>query len=261
MATPLTDSINALTQYANEITGKSDTTLSDAVGSLVEGYGGGSDDGYIVSNALSLKEMFYTSDETINHKPELPEKMEFDLPYCSSLHSLFRQYLHYQQYTLGVKEVTLNLYYPCDCTQAFYRNKSIKTVNIPNGLTIRNDSNMFSDSIIEVINGIISYTSTASINTGAFANAYNLIEVRFAENNIHNSHTYGSAVLSDESLVSIANGLDGTITGKTLKLHQTSKANCANITGTNDNGTFVADENGTLTLTDFITAVKGWTLA
>lgn len=42
MATPLTDSINALTQYANETTGKQDTTLSDAVGSLVDGYGGGS---------------------------------------------------------------------------------------------------------------------------------------------------------------------------------------------------------------------------
>lgn len=41
MATPLTDGINALTQYANEVTGKQDTTLSDAVGSLVEGYGGG----------------------------------------------------------------------------------------------------------------------------------------------------------------------------------------------------------------------------
>lgn len=40
MATPLTDGINALTQYANETTGKQDTTLSDAVGSLVEGYGG-----------------------------------------------------------------------------------------------------------------------------------------------------------------------------------------------------------------------------
>lgn len=40
METPLTDSINALTQYANETTGKQDTTLSDAVGSLVEGYGG-----------------------------------------------------------------------------------------------------------------------------------------------------------------------------------------------------------------------------
>lgn len=41
MATPLTDAINALTTYANETTGASDTTLSDAVGTLVDGYGGG----------------------------------------------------------------------------------------------------------------------------------------------------------------------------------------------------------------------------
>ena len=41
MATPLTDAINALTAYANETTGASDTTLSDAVESLVAGYGGG----------------------------------------------------------------------------------------------------------------------------------------------------------------------------------------------------------------------------
>ena len=41
MSTPLTDSINALTAYANETTGVSDTTLSDAVGRLCEGYGGG----------------------------------------------------------------------------------------------------------------------------------------------------------------------------------------------------------------------------
>lgn len=41
--TPLTDAINALTQYANETTGASDTNLSDAVGTLVAGYGGGGD--------------------------------------------------------------------------------------------------------------------------------------------------------------------------------------------------------------------------
>lgn len=45
MAQPLTDAINALTRYANETTGQSDTTLSDAVETLVEGYGqGGGDD-------------------------------------------------------------------------------------------------------------------------------------------------------------------------------------------------------------------------
>lgn len=41
MPTPLTDAIQALTRYANETTGQSDTTLSDAVETLVNGYGQG----------------------------------------------------------------------------------------------------------------------------------------------------------------------------------------------------------------------------
>lgn len=41
MSSPLTDKINALTAYANEVTGESDTTLSDAVASLADGYGQG----------------------------------------------------------------------------------------------------------------------------------------------------------------------------------------------------------------------------
>ena len=54
MSQPLTDAINALTTYANEITGQSDTTLSDAVESLVDGYGGGGGAGikyYLPSDA------------------------------------------------------------------------------------------------------------------------------------------------------------------------------------------------------------------
>lgn len=41
MAQPLTDAINALTQYANTVTGASDQTLSEAVATLASGYGGG----------------------------------------------------------------------------------------------------------------------------------------------------------------------------------------------------------------------------
>ena len=37
----LTDKINALTAYANEVTGESDTTLSEAVHTLADGYGQG----------------------------------------------------------------------------------------------------------------------------------------------------------------------------------------------------------------------------
>lgn len=56
MATPLTDNINALTTYANEVTGASDTNLSDAVHTLASGYGQGGG----VSLAYYIK-----SDETI----------------------------------------------------------------------------------------------------------------------------------------------------------------------------------------------------
>lgn len=51
MSTPLTDKINALTAYANEITGESDTTLSDAVASLASGYGQG-------GGGYSVKDIF-----------------------------------------------------------------------------------------------------------------------------------------------------------------------------------------------------------
>lgn len=47
MATPLTDVINALTTYANEVTGASDTTLSDAVHTLASGYGQGGGSGFV----------------------------------------------------------------------------------------------------------------------------------------------------------------------------------------------------------------------
>lgn len=42
----LTDSIEALTTYSNDVTGESDTTLSDAVHTLADGYGQGGDTDY-----------------------------------------------------------------------------------------------------------------------------------------------------------------------------------------------------------------------
>ena len=52
--TPLTDAIEALTRYANETTGASDTTLSDAVGTLVAGYGGGGGGGLSLLDTITV---------------------------------------------------------------------------------------------------------------------------------------------------------------------------------------------------------------
>lgn len=78
----------------------------------------------------------------------------------------------------------------------------------------------------------------------------------------------GSNLLTDDSLCQIANALCATYTS-TLTLHATPKTRCSTLMGTvssvtDDTGTydfFTADANGTVSLADFITTTKGWTLA
>ena len=82
MATPLTDSINALTQYANEVTGKQDTTLSDAVGSLVEGYGGGSK---VITGTYTPAEDVFVKDVQIPHNLEIVP--DFIIAYADGISS------------------------------------------------------------------------------------------------------------------------------------------------------------------------------
>lgn len=53
MSTPLTDAINALTTYANGITGKSDANLPDAVRSLADGYGQGGGGGMTATGTVT----------------------------------------------------------------------------------------------------------------------------------------------------------------------------------------------------------------
>ena len=73
--TPLTDSIEALTTYANQVTGASDTNLSDAVYTLVQGYGGGGGvnpplvvkevviEKNTVSNMVEAHDFFFSTEE------------------------------------------------------------------------------------------------------------------------------------------------------------------------------------------------------
>ena len=58
MTQPLTDAIEALTQYANTVTGASDQTLSEAVATLASGYGGG--------GGLELLTSVTTSEQALN---------------------------------------------------------------------------------------------------------------------------------------------------------------------------------------------------
>lgn len=117
---------------------------------------------------------------------------------------------------------------------------------------------------VEEIIGDLDFSNAS--NVGAmFWDAPRLKEVRFRQNtvtiNMSNSGLEYCALLSDASLISIANGLSPNATSAVIPLHTTPKSRCSEIMGTNDNGTFIVDLTGALSLADFITNVKGWTIA
>lgn len=66
MPQPLTDAINALTAYANTVTGASDQTLSEAVATLASGYGsGGFSAGDIVARTPINGDVVYNGTQTV----------------------------------------------------------------------------------------------------------------------------------------------------------------------------------------------------
>ncbi len=64
----LTSRIQALTTYANEVTGASDTTLSDAVATLAEGYGQGGGSLPSVISKIDGGSFTLTSDTALSNK-------------------------------------------------------------------------------------------------------------------------------------------------------------------------------------------------
>lgn len=67
--------------------------------------------------------------------------------------------------------------------------------------------------------------------------------------------------INDATLISIANlCLMNPSDTRTLKLAPIKKTRCSTLIGDNNDGLFVANENGTLSLADFITNIKGWNL-
>ncbi len=112
-------------------------------------------------------------------------------------------------------------------------------------------------------------TQALGANYTAFLNS-KVVDVRFYENKSAQEIRLGSvSTFSDATLVSIANALEVSQGAATLTLHSTPKGRLSSIVGTVSSVTrgaetydkFTADANGTVTLQDFITTTKGWTLA
>lgn len=263
MSTPLTDSINALTTYANEVTGASDTTLSDAVHTLASGYGQGGGVNYL-NSVTRLNNIF-------NDSKNMPQRVEFSPKRLDNgdVNGYFmtRAYEpdHFNQATIDLivhfqQSSQFQLQY------CLYRAYGIKSVTFTGDLSHVTDyNNIFDyDNNFESVDALFDFTSCKSTQILCNAGSMSKItEMRFKENTASVSldlKRIGDGNMTNTTLISVANCL---VSGasRTLTLHQESKANCSSIMGDNVDGLFVADENGTMSLADFITNVKGWTLA
>ena len=250
--TPLTDSIEALTTYANQVTGASDTNLSDAVYTLAQGYGGG--------GGINL------------------------LPYVSSIQGLFQDCVGPENVVLdftgnetianissvgfrgtGVKHLTIKNLNSAKTTftmAAFaYLWADIETITFENCSfsSVSLESFCRSANKLTSIIGEIDCTNTNNINF-CFGNA--IVDFRIKRNTLSKSSTaatWGGNGWSNASFVSLANGFNPTAAG-TFKMSATQLAKCATIIGTVTDGLFVEDASGSVTLSDFIANTKGWTL-
>ena len=281
----LNDEVFSLLRYANEETGGNDTTLGAAVIRLVQGYGqgGGLPWWWEWMNNNPLNVPFDNA-----AAKSLPETIRFDLrgTKISSLGALFN--------ASSVPVKTIEIIYPDKSVVPSvsisgvaggggFKPAGVTTIKLRHGdseiVTIRNAVfTYFANSpTVEVVDCVFDLSLlTGNAGWANHQTAAGLREIRFKANSYSGGTSTGantfnfsqSPNLSADSLCSIANALK-TASGKQLTLHATSKTNCNGIMGrveqrTDDTGTydfFVQDDSGTMTLTNFITSVKGWTIA
>lgn len=159
-------------------------------------------------------------------------------------------------YTLIIRNLTIS---NVSCESAF-RTNSIKKIIFDNTIFAPNSMQMmwYYAKNLESVEGEIDGSYCLNYHN-TFVQTINLKNITFKPNTIKNNLSlYDSQLLTNTSLISIANGLDSTVTEKTVTLHPTIQNTCSTLMGSNNNGIFVADENSNLSLNTFITNIKGW---
>lgn len=115
----------------------------------------------------------------------------------------------------------------------------------------------YGDYITSII-GDLDFTSADSIDSSYFR--WSITDFSVVPNTIRISCTFNSTRYSDDTFVSIANGLDGSVSSKTITVGS-AIANLNRIIGFVNEGVFIMDSDGSVSLPDFITNTKGWTIA
>lgn len=151
-------------------------------------------------------------------------------------------------------------------SNAFYQAYGLKNIKITGNLSGVYSYVHFIDfsSNIEVLDMEFDFTSCSTQQIFHEFGPDNILltDIRFKSKTLgQNCNILKLKALNDVSLISIANGISDSVTGKTLTLNATHKARLSTIMGVVSGGTFTADVSGTVSLEEFITITKGWTIA
>ena len=211
-----------------------------------------------------ILQMYATRFNGLFRNATLPEEFEVDLDGFLSLFDFSNMFTS----TVGAKTIRIKNYVSTasnvTLSGIFYYSRDVERVEFVNcEFAPQNYSEFCRTAIkIEEIIGELDFSNATNVNH-IFNDARSLREVRFKPNTLKISMQYinTSPLLSDASLVSIANGLSGSVTGQSITLHATPKTRCSTLMGNNLSGNFEADEQGSMSLETFVTTVKGWTLA
>ncbi len=211
-----------------------------------------------------------------NGATSLPDTLALDLSFIKSgkcvLHQTFRGCTSLKELTLIVPdgaELSLGL--------CFYNCFALKEVNLQGNFIFATEEayggasealGAFATcSKLEKISSSrplgVKYISSQTQYYNPFYNCSALKEVKFERMIAADDWVMRwSPALSDETLISIADAL--VVGSMTLTLHATAAARCAEITGREDvdvdGECFMPDADGNITLEDYITSAKGWSI-
>lgn len=164
----LSEAIEALTTYSNEVTGESDTTLSAAVATLADGYGSG---GVTLESVLDGS---VSGDVTVTSSRSIPNLFQ-DCSDITSITANNMTTLYAQEFSgcSSMTSVTLNSVTTINANNIFYGCTNLASINIPS-LTSFNGQGVFTNctSLRSLVIGkhgsTTSLTSSATLTWTAF---------------------------------------------------------------------------------------------
>lgn len=170
---------------------------------------------------------------SISNTAELPERLEITIPPRMQDISAVLSHGYYDTNIYAVKEFTVHKAeneYPVTVFPSLQYMSALKVLNVhfdTSHITKIIQSTGYHAAALETMNGILNFPLVFGNAAVGLSNLFSYLtalkEVRFAENGIRSSVSFASAVLTDESIQSIIDGIAEVTSAQTLTLHETVK--------------------------------------